>query len=652
MRKFLFFATALLTFVACTNDFVKEDLSKNTANNGAIAFNTVYKGTTRTDYTGNAAASKLNNNFVVHGVKGDGTIASQEVVFNNYNVNWYNGSANSTTSNSAGWEYVNQAVHPRATGIAAQSIKFWDYANSQYDFIAYSNGEATAVYADADYDANSNILVSAIDASKLDGVKTGTVYTDGAYTVKGKAANLAKFYIADMVTAYNPADYQNEVEFTFRSLSAKVRIALYETIPGYSVRDVKFYESSTDASPNTTAKLYTSGGGVFNEEGTYIVYFPTTGSGNTSATDYNKAHVAFSPEASDGTDTKKSFGTLANFQGKELNEAAVSEYLGRNSTEATYADPDPSDDSDHYYTIVIPNETGAVLNLKVDYKLVSTDGSSETIDVTGASAQVPMAYATWKSGYAYTYIFKISQNTNGVTNPSAGPAGLYPITFDALVAESEDGVQETITHVATPSITTYMSGKVVTDNDEYIENGTHPIYVVVNDGTSDVVLITNGDGVTTFTNAKLYTASWDDTDATTASPIEVISEASVGNALKYGVTGTVSGQTTHSVKDAHGWRLVVTDVTDAQLTGELTSIPADESPTGNAITVPCASFVPVAGTTYVFQYIIDESAGEYQYKVIKVASSSTSPTTPTSTTTPTTTADRQNYGNLDNATWN
>ncbi len=106
-----------------------------------------------------------------------------------------------------------------------------------------------------------------------------------------------------------------------------------------------------------------------------------------------------------------------------------------------------------------------MLNLKVDYTLLSTDGSTETITVTGANAKVPKEYASWKSGYAYTYIFKISQNTNGLTNPSAGPAGLWPITFDAVVMNDEvDGVQETITTVATPSITTYAKGVVVTGN--------------------------------------------------------------------------------------------------------------------------------------------------------------------------------------------
>jgi hypothetical protein len=75
--------------------------------------------------------------------------------------------------------------------------------------------------------------------------------------------------------------------------------------------------------------------------------------------------------------------------------------------------------------------------------------------------------------------------------------------------------------------------------------------------------------------------------------------------LRYGV---VAGDT-YTVTDANGWALVVSDLTD-DLTGKVTAIPAEDSPTGSAITVNCASFVPVAGTTYVFQFIKNANVDE------------------------------------------
>lgn len=573
MKKKLFLAAVAIGMLAsCADNEYVGEVSPNLnsgGNNQAIVFNTGAKTITRADYTGADAAGKLNNNFVVYGFKGDGT--TQEKVFDHYNVNWKNNTANTTTSNTANWEYVAQTKHDLAS-TANQTIKYWDYATTQYDFIAWSKGLATAVYATGDYDKDANVLITATTPATM------TSATGGAYTIKGKADNLAKVYIADLVTAYREGDYQKEVEIKFRSLSAKVRVALYETVPGYSVRDVVFYTNASTVATDGKAHLYTTGSEEFNEEGTYTVYYPTVGSANKSATDYNKAHLSFAAETS-GTATVKDFGALDltnTGKDKETAETAGKVYLGRASNEATYAGENTTANP-NYYTVVIPNETGAVLNLKVNYKLVSTDGSGEDIDVTGATAQVPAVYGAWKSGYAYTYIFKISQNTNGLTNPSAGPAGLWPITFDALVSETEDGVQETITTVATPSITTYAKGVVVTGNNEYTTGSN--IYAVVENGTA----------LTVGTNANLYTVDLEDGAAQT------INEASVANAIANG--GAASP---FVVTDANDKKMTVTAASGLTAVNE---IAAADAPNGNAITVNGAKFTPSAAGTYVFEYI-------------------------------------------------
>ena len=593
MKKILFFAAAITVMVGCTNDNVVSENPEFPVSGEMkpISFGSFAAATTRADYTGATAATKLGNNFVVEGVKSNGTVATQEVVFDHYNVNYVDGTANTTTSNTAGWEYVAQTKNYLA-GIAAQSIKYWDYAKSQYDFVAFSAGSATPVYTGTP--ADGEVLYTAITPATL---------TTSAYTVKGKAADLAKVYIADLVTAYGPTDYNKVVQFKFRSLSAKVRVALYETVPGYSVKDVVFYTDASTPATDSKAHLFTTGTDVFNEAGTYTVYYPTIGSANTAATDYNKAHVSFAADASTGTATDKNFGALDltnTGADKEVAEAAGKVYLGRSSNAATFAGENTTANP-NYYTVVIPNETGAVLNLKVNYKLVSTDGSTEVINVTGATAQVPAEFATWKSGYAYTYIFKISQNTNGVTNPSAGPAGLYPITFDAVVTETEDGVQETITTVATPSITTYAKGAVVTANDEYTAGKN--IYVMVNKDGSNVTLETT----TGTINAKLYTVTLEDTDDTDAitKAAQTINEASIANALAQG--GTVT--------DANKFKMTVTADTGLSNAAQ---IAADDAPDGNAVTIHGAVFTGVASTTYVFEFIDTADGNKKYYKIIKV----------------------------------
>ena len=584
MKKYLFFAAALVALASCSSDdLVGENNNSPNLNPApasgekAIVFNSGASAITRANHEGAEAAGMLGNNFVVYGFKGNGT--TKETVFDHYNVNWVTNTANTTTSNTADWEYVAQDKHAHAS-TAAQTIKYWDYATTQYDFIAWSKGTAKAVYTGTP--AADEVLITKTTPATM------TNPTGGAYTIKGKAENLAKVYIADLVTAYRDpvatGDYQKEVDIKFRSLSAKVRIALYETVPGYSVQasSVKFYTDASTKDDTGESHLYTTGTDVFNEEGTYTVYFPTVGSGNKGATDYNKAHLTFAAGTS-GTSKVKGFGALDITNKGVVREVAETTstdklYIGRASNEATYAGVNTTA-SPNYYTVVIPNETGAVLNLKVDYTLLSTDGSGEVINVTGATAQVPAVYASWKSGYAYTYLFKISQNTNGMTNPSAGPAGLYPITFDAVVTETEDGVQETITTVAEPSITTYAKGQIVTTNNEYTTGST--IYAVVENGTK----------LTVGTNANLYTVTL------ASGAAQTLNEASIANALAH---GTESPSGTWTVTDANGKAMVVTT---ASLTAE-TEIAAADSPDGNAITVNCAKFTAgAAGTIYAFEYI-------------------------------------------------
>ena len=585
MKKLFFLTTALVALAACTNDEFEGTVTSKVKEGKAISFSSTSYATTRADHTGSDAAALLGSNFVVEGMKSNGTIGATDApVFDHYNVNWVTNTANTTTSNTNDWEYVAQATHDHSNA-AAQSIKYWDYSTSQYDFIAYSKGTATAVYDAANYDKDANVLYTKITPATL-----GT----SAYTVKGKADNLAKVYIADLVTVFRDlntandaaGDYNKVVQLKFRSLSAKVRVALYEIIPGYSVKDVVFYTDASTVATDGKAHLFTTGSDVFNEEGTYTVYYPTTGSANKSETDYNKAHISFAAETS-GTATVKDFGALDltnKGADKEVAEAAGKVYLGRSSNTATYAGNTTA--SPNYYTVVIPNETGAVLNLKVNYTLVSTDGSGETINVTGASAQVPAQFASWKSGYAYTYIFKISQDGNGLTNPNAGPAGLYPITFDAVVTETEEGVQETITTVASPSITTYAKGAIVTGNDEYTAGSN--IYVMVNGATL------------TTANSKLYTVTLE------AGAAQTINEASVANAIANGGTSSP-----YVVTDANGKNLTVTDASGLSI---VTEIAAADAPDGNAITINAAKFTGAAGT-YAFEY---NDGTNKHYKIIKV----------------------------------
>lgn len=578
MKKKLFFAAmALVALASCTDDqFVVENNNSPNPNTGpdqAIVFNSGANAITRATHEGGDAAELLNKKFVFAGTKGT---SASSFVFDQYTAEYVASTAHTTESNSNDWEYVN-FTPGSGSGVSTQTIKYWDYGTTQYDFAAYSLGKGVEVTPATD-PATYNY------ASVASAIAAGTK----SYTLNGSADQLKACYISDLVTAYNRdgvKDYGNVVTFSFRSLAAKVRLAFYETVPGYSVKDLKFYTSSSadlaDDGTESDPTLFASSSVLPSGNGSMTITFPTTGWDNSphgsNATDYNKAHVAFSGS----TSSTFVLEDLADFAAKELAEADGS-YLGRTSNTATYAGGLVSG-SGKYYTI-LPYETGDNLTLRIKYTLVSTDGSGENIYVDNATAVIPAELARWSPNYAYTYIFKISDMTNGSTGVDGDNnvvTGLTPITLNAVVIDSEDGVQETITTVATPSITTYTKGKVVTVQSEYSTDAN--IYIIVNNGTSNEELTVNE-------NAKLYTVTLEDGAAQT------LNEASVANALKNGV---VSGST-HTVTDAKGKKLVVTDASGLNA---VTQIDAADSPTGNLITVNGARFKPTTAGTYVFQYL-------------------------------------------------
>ena len=477
MKKNLFLAaTALAAFASCSDEsFVGNNSPTNPDENGteAIVFRSNAKGLTRADIVGNEAAAKLGNNFYVMGTKGNAETATPSLskVYDNYLVHYNANTAGTTTSNTANWEYV--GVTPDGTNYAklgsysSQTIKFWDYSQTQYDFLAFSTGTWKALSTTTPNADNSEIGVTAIASGATLGTNAYTFYLPSTDA-------LAQTYITDIVNVPK-ANYGKEVTLQFKNLGSKVRLALYETVPGYSIQasSVKFYAVNgttdfTDANKDEKVKLISSDANTFAGSGTVQVKFPNMGTDNINNSNYNKATATVTGVS--GGDTKKSFGafddnTKATAEGTET---AGKIYIGRTLPAATFAGSKAA----QYYQTVFPISNSYPLTLRVDYTLISTDGSGETIDIYGAKAVIPSNYTVWQPNYAYTYIFKISDNTNGWTtstyvSDSETPAGLFPITFDAVVAEATDasGEQTTVSTVATPSIITYQQGHTYKTNE-------------------------------------------------------------------------------------------------------------------------------------------------------------------------------------------
>ena len=587
MNKFFIAAASTLALASCSSDDFLGEIQGNEQNGATSAIN--FGGDTgkitRDPSTGKTAAELLENNFVVVGFKGNKTDAAnnETYAFDHYNVNFKDGSAFSTESNRAGWEYVNQKMDvkgvtpagPLAQNASQQTIKYWDHSCASYDFIAFSMGKgAASKYATPTH----------VDKDKL---------ATAAYTLSGNVNTLSECYISDMKTVTEPNYNKTSVSMSFRHLASKVRMALFEIVPGYVISDVKFYDAtSTTATANPEGTLI----GEFNNSGTLTVFFPTTGTDHAPEKDYNKAHVSFTKSTTAGEDgvlNFKKFGAVNYNNQAEGTISAGTTYLSQNAATPSYCGAG--------YQNVLPSEgKPSAITLRIDYKLTSVDGSNETINVKGATATVPAQYTEWKSGYAYTYIFKISQDTNGSTGGTS--TGLTAISFDAVVVDDEaNGLQETITTVSDNSFTTYgyKDDKVTTNGNEYV-NGTD-IYATV------YVPAAGETAAKTVAPQKLYTVTLED------GATQTINEASVANALEKGTNDTAAK--TWTVKDYAGKKMVVTETTGVAST--VTSVPAGPGYTLNVNALKWTGVVtdPAKETYYAVEYV---NGAKKSYKIVKV----------------------------------
>lgn len=591
MNKFFIAAASALALASCSSDDFLGEIQGNEQNGATSAIN--FGGDTgkitRATTKGNAAAELLENNFVVVGFKGNKTAeANNEVyAFDHYNVNFKEGSAFSTESNRAGWEYVNQDMKVKGTepaaslaqsGASQQTIKYWDHSCASYDFIAFSMGKKDA--------ASKYATPTHVDKGHL---------KDAAYTLSGNVNTLSECYISDMKTVTEPNYNKTSVSMSFRHLASKVRMALFEIVPGYVISDVKFY-TDTEATSTTTNPEGTLIG-KFNNSGTLTVYFPTTGTKHATEKDYNKAHVKFTASTvagEVGVLTSKKFGAVNYNNQAEGTISAGTTYLSQNAATPSYCGTG--------YQNVLPSEGAAsAITLRIDYKLTSVDGSNETINVKGATATVPAQYTEWKSGYAYTYIFKISQDTNGSTGGTS--TGLTAISFDAVVVDDEaNGLQETITTVSDNSFTTYgyKDNKVTTNGNEYV-NGTD-IYATV------YVPAAGETAAKTVAPQKLYTVTLE------SGATQTINEASVANALEKGSNDTA--KKTWTVTDYAGKTMVVTETADGFAT-TVTEVPAGPGYTlkVNALKWTGVATDPATETYYAVEY---DNGTKKSYKIVKV----------------------------------
>ena len=323
-----------------------------------------------------------------------GSYESPQLVFPGYTVNYKDGSAASTTTNTNGWEYVAQ----QESGDDQQTIKYWDFNANAYRFFAVTKwgGEVAdpAAKAEETYDTYGTYeTYGAYGAYETYGVyeahepdeatgeypayavsmraKARVWDGSGDYDKDATAAEMAAtpyfsrlWFSNGNLVAYPDKQFGKPVQLEFLKPYARVRYIYKYVYPreGLTLSGQTF-KPTTDYTDEDDDKV------KIPMSGTVTVIYPLTGTAT-------REWYTVTPDADNRL------------------EAFTEDFDAEDDTKV-YTDTD-----DGWY-MVLPCTSQGSYTLQVT---INTKIKTET-----KSCVVPAEYMRWLPGYSYTYIFKINE---------------------------------------------------------------------------------------------------------------------------------------------------------------------------------------------------------------------------------------------------
>ena len=451
MKKFFYLAVGVALMASCSSDFDLSEGGGNAGGSDVIGFQM------RTGNTSRATTGLQNSghyNFGVFGYKENDKV---NPIMADYLVGYfdaakgYDPETGSTVGDQPGiadgksyWmyekmgygqftgTYAGETVNPNtpyASNNEGQYLRFWDNKATQTCFYAY------APYVNTGATGNT---VTYVDGTPKGESSDTYVLTIPSGTIKHGFDDPSTYEFMYASAKVEKTNYGHDVSLKFNRLNAKVNIKFWEDIEGYSVRLIDLTPAYGVAA---TPSIKEAGQGSY---GYKLGRIYTK----------NGVKIQFNADAE--------FQNLKQFAGDTTSaplnfKTPTASLIGENRVMAT---PSPST----YYAIpkgsgdnVLANgelnygasgsapatelaQTG--LTFHVSYELISTTG--EKITVTDATVHVPKDYCNWEANKHYTYIFRITKNSNGSTatttpdptDPEVPTVNaLYPIVFDNCVVE-------------------------------------------------------------------------------------------------------------------------------------------------------------------------------------------------------------------------
>lgn len=451
MKKFIYLAVGVALMASCSSDFDLSEGGGNAGGSDVIGFQ-MRTGNTSRATTGLQSAGHYN--FGVFGYKENDKV---NPIMADYLVGYfdaakgYDPETGSTVGDQPGiadgksyWmyekmgygqftgTYAGETVNPNtpyASNNEGQYLRFWDNKATQTCFYAY------APYVNTGATGNT---VTYVDGTPKGESSDTYVLTIPSGTIKHGFDDPSTYEFMYASAKVEKTNYGHDVSLKFNRLNAKVNIKFWEDIEGYSVRLIDLTPAYGVAA---TPSIMEAGQGSYGYK---------LGKIYTK----NGVKIQFNADAE--------FQSLKQYAGETTSDplnfkTPTASLIGENRVMAT---PSPST----YYAI--PKGSGANvladgelnysasgsapatelaqtgLTFHVSYELISTTG--EKITVTDATVHVPQDYCNWEANKHYTYIFRITKNSNGSTGTTTPKPedpevptvnALYPIVFDNCVVE-------------------------------------------------------------------------------------------------------------------------------------------------------------------------------------------------------------------------
>lgn len=460
-KTYCYFALAALSLAACTNsdDYFYDEQGKLS---DAVSFQVLGKNATR---------AMLNEeghyNFGVFGYKSSDQV---NPVMADYLVGYQdNNKGYETTGSTVGdqggvadgqsyWMYEGMGSTQYYGTYAGGALGRFYQSNNPNQYLKYwdKSAEFTRFYAYAPY-------VGTDDAAKrityVDGTAQGTsndtyVMTIPNGTLKAGYDDASKHEFMYAAAKVKNTEYGHDVTLNFKRLVAKVNIKFWEDVPGYRVRILDLKQGTYEG-VHATPSIKEDGQGHYGYR--YGTYYTSNG----AKIKFNQDTMEGSVKQFDGT--RVDVDNKANLVFAAPTDAQIGDnrYTAAKSATTYYAIPKGDGESvlannstnfANAATVAHADLAKTGFTFHVTYELTAED-TGERIVVKNATVHVGKDYCNWKANTHYTYIFKITTNSNGSTeqDPTIKPddpevpttQSLYPIVFDnCTVADWDENESE------------------------------------------------------------------------------------------------------------------------------------------------------------------------------------------------------------------